>query len=84
MVEVLNRKIRAGQREHIDVAPRCADHAEQFLDTQVRIGAAVTFETREPLELNRGFDFVIHQNRSSSIVNSSVDSEDELGHEGDP
>jgi len=37
-------------------------------------------EWREALELNRGFDVVVHQNRSGSVVNSSVDGENELGH----
>ncbi len=79
MAEILDRVVGPAHREHVDVAPRGAHHAERLVDRQVGV-PAVALDPGQAFELNGRFQVVVDQHRGDRVMGPVVNGENEFRH----
>ena len=64
----------------VDVAARRTRDRQHLVDRQIGMLAPVALVARQPLELDRGAQLVVLEQRGARVVKIGVQRQDELGH----
>ena len=76
------RELAAAYADDVDVLAGDAADTQHLVDGEVRILPPVALVAGQPLELHRGTQRIILEQRGARVVHAGVHGEDELGHEG--
>src|SRR6202035_3774519 len=71
-------KFRAAEADDVDVVARRAGDRQDLVDGDVGMLAPVALATRQPLELHRGRELIIVEDRGDRVMASRMRAENEL------